>query len=93
MIVCGRFLAGIAPGTGLGGYGWQCAWLGLVGLVGLVGLAGAAGASSPAETPSAHPGVTHQMPPSCSRIRPAALTRSSESRCARSAAAPGAVIR
>jgi hypothetical protein len=38
-------------------------------------------------------GGAHQMPPSCRRSRPAALTRSSESRCTRSAAAPGAVMR
>ena len=35
----------------------------------------------------------HQAPPSCRRSRPVALTRSSESRCTRSAAVPGAVMR
>ena len=39
------------------------------------------------------PGSIHQMPPTCSRSRPAALIRSTESRCTRSAAAPGAVMR
>jgi hypothetical protein len=87
-------MAGITPGTGSGGPGRECA-----GLV-MATLAGTVGVSSPAETTSVlgrdrqHAGRCTQAPAGAGRKPlPAALTRSNESRCTRSASAPGAVMR